>query len=163
MDAVFDRVRMARDKRWHYIRNDFPGLPWAQRQSYMEQQPAWTRARELFAAGEVADWSPVFFAKEKPVEELYDFEKDPHMLVNLARDPAYKAHLERLRSALNELENDIQDLGLVTEEDLIAAGIVENRLDEYRQRVEPLPDNQQIGPYPIPMTMREASRLRDLS
>lgn len=35
MDAVFDRVRMARDKRWHFIRNDFPELPWAQRQSYM--------------------------------------------------------------------------------------------------------------------------------
>lgn len=85
------------------------------------------------------------------------------MLVNLAGDPAYNAHLERLRSALNKLDSDIQDLGLVTEEDLIAAGIVENRLDEYRQRVEPLPDNQQIGPYPVPMTMREASRLPDLA
>lgn len=45
---------------------------------------------------------------KRPAEELYDMEKDPHQMRNLAADPAYTDTLAKLRNQLmDELaEND---------------------------------------------------------
>ena len=39
---------------------------------------------------------------ERPAEELYDIERDPHELNNLAADPEHAEVLSRLRSALDD-------------------------------------------------------------
>ncbi len=163
MDLVFDRVRMARDKKWHYIRNDFPELPWAQHQAYMERQAGMTRARVMHAEGDTDGWDPVFFSTQKPAEELYDAENDPHMLTNLAELPAYAEHLERLRSALSKHENRFGDLGRTSEETLIEHGVVEDMLASFREKMSPLPAPLQMEPYPIPVTLQEAEGLRHAS
>lgn len=157
MDGVFDKVRSVRDKRYRYIRNDFPGLPWAQRQSYMEQQPIMPVMRTMWASGELRHGPEAsFFAERKPLDELYDAHEDPEMINNLADDPTHAETLARLKQALADELARTGDLGETCELDLIEQGLVENRLVEYRSRYEPLPPEQRIGPEPFPMVLREA-------
>lgn len=156
MDSTFDKVRVARDRDWHYIRNDAPGLPWAQKQWYMEQQPIMPVVRALHASGQLTGDAAAFFQPRKPVEELYDVHADPHQLHNRAGDPACAAHLQRLRSALEAHLARFGDLGDTSEEILIARGLVTDRRTEYRQRSQDLPPEQILGPMPIPMTLAEA-------
>jgi arylsulfatase A-like enzyme len=160
MDEVFDRVRVVRDKRWHYIRNDFPGLPWAQRQSYMEQQSIMPVMREMNAKGKLEGAEACFFQERKPAEELYDAVNDPGMVNNLAGDPAKRETIDRMSSALEEMRLKYGDFAETSEEDLIEQGLVGDRLEEYRERLQPLADHLQIGPEPIPVTMNEATEYR---
>jgi len=157
MDEVFDKVRVARSKRWHYIRNDAPGLPYAQNQWYMEQQPAVPVARQLHAEGKLEGPAALFFRERKPAEELYDAESDPEMVQNLAGNPDFEDILLTHRAALQKHLNEVGDLGETTEEDLVKQGLVENRIPEYAKRQSKLPPEQVLGPDPIPMTLREAA------
>lgn len=158
MDEVFDRVRVARDKRWHYIRNFAPHLPWAQCQSYMEQQEIMPVMRARHARGGLSGDTRAFFKDQKPAEELYDAANDPDCLRNLAGDPALRDVLETMRARLDAHLGEVNDLGTVTEEDLVARGVLTDRLPEYRQRAVSLPPSLRIGPDPTPMTLREAAR-----
>ena len=57
----------------------------------------------LLALGAVAcsgDEEPEYV--ERPVEELYDTQTDPHEIDNLAADPTHAEELLRLRAALEE-------------------------------------------------------------
>ncbi len=162
MDAVFDKVRACRDKRWHYIRNDAPELPYAQRQSYMEQQSIMPVMRQMHAQGKLAGDEAVFFQPGKPAEELYDAVNDPAMLNNLADDPAHAETLQRMRSALEQHLSEVGDLGETTEEVLIEQGIVTDRMPEYRQRYGHLPKHHTIGPDPYPMTLRDWEALKNM-
>ncbi len=161
MDEVFDRVRCVRSKRWHYIRNFYPQLPWAQHQFYMEQEPTYQAMRELHAEGKLHPPADVFLAPTKPAEELYDAEADPDMVRNLADAPEHRAILEQHRAELDRFLASIEDLGAVTEEELIARGLVKDRLDdEYRLRIDALPPRYRVGgPEYAPLTMREAEAL----
>ncbi len=51
----------------------------------------------------------------KPIEELYDTEKDPWELENLADLPQYAARLKRMRMATETWQETIGDTGLVPE------------------------------------------------
>ncbi|MEX1089745.1 MAG: sulfatase, partial [Phycisphaeraceae bacterium] len=53
IDEAFDHVRVARDQRWHYIRNTWPCLPYAQRSWYMERMATMQVLRRMRAAGEL--------------------------------------------------------------------------------------------------------------
>lgn len=156
MDELYDRVRVVRDKRWHYIRNFEPRLPWAQWQTYMEQQPVMDIMRRKWQEGRLTGAEQIFFRPEKPVEELYDAEADPDNLHNLARDPALSGVLQTMRDYLDAHLRDVHDLGALTEEDLIARGLLTDRLPEYRQQRDPHPRLPTPGPHPPPMTLREA-------
>ncbi|MEX2382066.1 MAG: sulfatase [Opitutales bacterium] len=156
MDEVFDRVRVARDHRWHYIRNYAPKLPWAQCQKYMEQQKIMGVMREKKRKGELSGDELAFFRDEKPPEELYDTEKDPNCMNNLAGVEEFAWVLEDLRRELDLHLESVRDLGEVTEEELIERGIVEDRLTEYRERRKECPSECIVGPAPFPMTLREA-------
>ncbi len=156
MDEVFDRVRAVRDHRFHYIRNFAPKLPWAQCQKYMEQQEIMGVMREKWRQGTLTEAEHTFFRSEKPVEELFDIESDPHCMVNLAEDPAYAAVMDQMRDRLSRHLEEVQDLGAVTEEELVAQDLLTNRLPEYQDRVEQLPPEYLLGPDPIPMTLRGA-------
>ncbi|MGC9451618.1 MAG: sulfatase family protein [Oceanipulchritudo sp.] len=158
MDEVFDKQRVARDRKFHYVRNDAHWLPWAQKQWYMEQQPVMPVMRKLNAEGKLQGDEAVFFQPGKPEEELFDAEQDPDMLHNLAGDPAYSDTLKRLRAALDEVIAKYSDLGETDERDLIRQGIVTDKLAEYKERCarDELPADQIIGPRPIPTTLEEA-------
>ncbi len=147
MDECFDRTRSAMDSQYHYIRNYFPQLPWAQRLTYMEDKPTTQLLRQMRMMGELDERNGAFMQETKPAEELFDRVKDPDCVHNLASDPEYGQIKERMAARLDEWTSSINDLGAVPERDLVAQGLVTNRVEEeYRQRVRALPAEHAIGP-----------------
>ncbi len=115
MDEVYDLQRACRDRRWKYIRNHEPEKPYAQRLDYMDEMPAMKDWRRLAAVDRLVGGQKNWFAKTKPVEELYDIEKDPWELVNLADLPQYQERLARMREATQSWQESIGDTGLIPE------------------------------------------------
>jgi N-sulfoglucosamine sulfohydrolase len=124
MDETFERMRAVRDKRYKYIRNFHPELPYAQVNAYNEQNPTMRVWRQLHEQGKLTGPPEAFFAKSKPREELYDTSSDPDEIRNLAPDPKYRKELERLRRVLDKWITDTKDLGEVPEEELVKRGIL---------------------------------------
>lgn len=116
MDERRDTIRSVRDKRFHYLRNYHPEIPYAQPILYMEAMPTMRVWRRLSAAGALEGPSRLFFRARKPIEELYDTERDPHEIVNLAGDPKYQVELRRLRAAHETFVAQFDDLGFIEEE-----------------------------------------------
>ena len=145
MDEAFDRIRVVRDGRFHYIRNFFPQLPYAQRIRYMERMETTRVARKLYAEGKLDDAQSVWFRETKPQEELYDSTADPDNVNNLAELPEYADVLARMRREMDAFLDDTGDLAAQPERVLIDRGLVEDRLQEYNGRIEPLPERYRIG------------------
>ncbi len=128
MDEAYDTIRAVRDRRYKYIRNLFPGRPYAQHIAYMEEMPTMQEWRRLYkdhmnALGPeygraLTPAQLLFFRPEKPAEELYDLDTDPHEIRNLAGEPAHAAVLARLRGAFEAWQAETGDLGLVPEPEL---------------------------------------------
>jgi N-sulfoglucosamine sulfohydrolase len=118
MDEALDIIRGVRDKRFHYIRNYRPDLPYAQHIAYMDEMPTMQEWRRLAANRQLEGPQWIFFAPAKPVEELYDTEADPHEISNLATDQKYADVLARLRAAHEKWRQDTGDLGLIPEAEL---------------------------------------------
>jgi len=118
MDEALDIIRGVRDKRYHYIRNYRPDLPYAQHIAYMDEMPTMKEWRRLAAAGELKGPPAIFFQPTKPVEELYDTENDPYEVKNLAGDPAYAKKLAELRYAHEKWREETGDVGLIPEAEL---------------------------------------------
>ena len=153
MDECFDRVRSATTARYHYVRNHFPQLPWAQRLGYMEKMPTMQLLRQMRLAGELDERTGVFMQETKPAEELYDRVEDPDCVRNLYDDPEYADVRTEMAARLDGWSASIEDLGAVPERDLVARGVLTNRLEEeYRPRLEALPTEHAIGP---PLTLLE--------
>ncbi len=119
MDERTDMVRAARDRRWKYLRNYMPHLPWAQHISYMYEMPTMKVWQRLADEGKLAGPQKTFF-QAKPPEELYDTEADPWEVTNLVDDPAHRETLERMRKALRDWMLEIRDLGFLSEAELRA-------------------------------------------
>ncbi|MBW8884337.1 MAG: sulfatase [Planctomycetia bacterium] len=118
MDEAIDIIRGVRDKRYHYIRNYRPDLPYAQHISYMDEMPTMKEWRRLAAAGELKGPQAIFFQSTKPVEELYDAQTDPHEVKNLAGDPSFAKILAELRNAHEKWREETGDVGLIPEAEL---------------------------------------------
>lgn len=161
MDDVYDQQRVVRDRKWHYIRNTAPHLPYAQKQQFMESQPVVPVMRKAHAEGRLSGPAATFFAPCKPDEELYDIEADPHCLHNLSAAPECAAVLERMRAALAAFQRAVPDLGQRDERELIAEGIVHETYNAENRRPMDLPPSQQLGPLPIPLTLNDAIAAKD--
>jgi uncharacterized sulfatase len=118
MDDAIDIIRGVRDKRYHYIRNYRPDLPYAQRIAYMDEMPTMQEWRRLAALGELKGAPAIFFKPTKPVEELYDTDVDPDEVNNVTDDEKYAAILTRLRTAHEKWRTDTADVGLIPEAEL---------------------------------------------
>lgn len=114
MDERYDMVRSVMDRRWLYIRNFRPDLPYVQPLDYMFKArgyQSWARmAREgKLTAATAKFWGP------KPTEELYDMDHDSDSVNNLAADPAHRATVQRMRAALRQWALETKDNGLIPE------------------------------------------------
>ena len=119
MDERYDMMRAVRDKRFKYIRNFMPHLPWAQHVSYLWRAPAMQSWQRLHDAGKLTG-APAIFFQTKPAEELFDLQADPYEVNNLAGKPEHKEQLERMRAACREWMLAIRDTGLLPEGEMIA-------------------------------------------
>jgi N-sulfoglucosamine sulfohydrolase len=119
MDTEYDRVRMVRDKRYRYLRNFMPEKPYYQDIAFRLDIPMMKEILDLKDKGTLPAATMGWFAT-KPIEELYDVEKDPWELHNLATDPIYKSKLEELRGALQSWTDKVGDMSSVPEKDMIA-------------------------------------------
>jgi len=117
MDDRYDLLRAVRDRRWKYIRNFRPDLPWAQFISYMYEMPTMKVWQRLHDEGKLNEVQDRFF-RTKPAEELYDTEADPWEIRNLADDPAHRETLDRMRAELRRWVLEIRDLGFLPEAEL---------------------------------------------
>jgi arylsulfatase A-like enzyme len=104
-DEVMEKSRSVSTKRYKYIRNDMPEVPFDAGQAYLEfYRPAVHIMRAMNAQGLLNKDQAFFFGKNKPAEELYDLRDDPHELNNLVDDPDYGDILEDLRGKLVQWE-----------------------------------------------------------
>jgi N-sulfoglucosamine sulfohydrolase len=148
MDETFDRIRSVRDSRYHYVRNFYPELPYAQWVDYMDEMPTMKAWRKLNGEGKLNDVQKLFFAERKPKEELYDCEADPHEVKNLAALPDHQAKLKELSGELDRWMKEVKDLGEFSEKELIQKGIVKDVLPEYFERIKKHPDWSKASPLP---------------
>lgn len=114
-----DYIRTARDKRYRYIRNFTPEIPYAQRIDYMEKMPIMQEWRRLNAEGKLIEAQKLFFRHPKPTEELYDVVTDPYEVNNLADSPEHRQVLKRMCAALEKWIRESGDLGSLDEDELI--------------------------------------------
>ncbi|MEX0938615.1 MAG: sulfatase [Pirellulales bacterium] len=115
MDEAYDLIRAVRDRRYKYIRNFRPEMPYAQHIEYMDQMPTLQEMRRLNAEGKLEGPQQIFFRPTKPLEELYDLDADPHEVNNLARSPEHAERLAEMRGALEDWQVEIGDMGMVPE------------------------------------------------
>jgi N-sulfoglucosamine sulfohydrolase len=115
MDGVFETQRGARDRRWKYIRNYEPEKPYSQPLDYMELMPTMVDWRAAEKAGTLTEEQRLWFAKTKPIEELYDTSKDPWEVNNLAAQPQYAERLQRMRTVTEAWQDKVGDMGIIPE------------------------------------------------
>ena len=118
-DISYDMMRAARDKRFKYIRNCRPDLPYLIWIPYRNRHPIMQEMWRLHLAGELTGPQELMFQTTRPVEELYDTESDPHEINNLAGDPAYQGDLVRLRGAVDGWLDEVGDLGKMAESEMV--------------------------------------------
>ncbi len=119
MDERYDTIRMVRGKRFKYIRNYRPFLPYDQYMNSAEKSVTKQELHRLAAEGTLPPGCDWVVQDEKPVEELYDTEADPHEIHNLANDPAHADTLAHMRRVHEQWILETNDLGLIPEPELL--------------------------------------------
>ncbi len=112
-DEIDECSRSITTKKFAYIKNHMPEVPWDAHQAYLDlNRPAIHVMRRLKAEGKLTGASLAYMADSKPEEELYDMEKDPNQLNNLAGNPEYAEVLENMRKLEKQYQAGHRDMGL---------------------------------------------------
>ena len=119
MDIEYDMMRSVRDRRFLYIRNFTPELPYAGHITYRNQSAIMQEWLRLQAERKLTGPAALWMRTQRPAEELYDTIDDPHQIRDLSAEPKHGATLLRLRSALTEWMGRTGDQGLVNEPEMI--------------------------------------------
>jgi len=118
VDEVYELQRCVRDKRYKYIRNYMPHLPYIQPSEYPDRAEIMQELRRVAAEGSLTAPQKFWWQPRKPVEEFYDTQTDPHEINNLASSPEHKQVLQRLRRVLREWIIETRDTGLMSEAEM---------------------------------------------
>ncbi|VGO15759.1 Arylsulfatase [Pontiella desulfatans] len=141
-DEVDECSRSVTTKKFSYIKNHMPEVPWDAHQAYLDlNRPAVWVMRSLKKEGELTGLPALYMADSKPAEELYDLQKDPDQLNNLATNPEYAEVLKKLRALEKDWQSGNRDMGLedlgkrVPEQNMrsvaISNAVKENAPDEW--------------------------------
>ncbi|MFP6768112.1 MAG: sulfatase, partial [Planctomycetaceae bacterium] len=118
-DEKYDLVRSLRKGRFTYIRNFQAFYPDGLQNNYRYRMLAFTEWRKLHQAGKLNSIQAQFFSAKSP-EALFDLEKDPHEVHNLAGDPEHTAIKLAMRRRLRERVKALPDLSFFPESVLYA-------------------------------------------
>ncbi len=118
-DEKYDMVRFLRKGKYTYWRSyqpfNFDGL----HNFYRYKQPAFREWRDLANAGKLNEAQSAFYKARQP-EQLYDIEKDPHEINNLATNPVYAEVRGDMRRALQDKVKSLPDVGFFPESVFLA-------------------------------------------
>jgi hypothetical protein len=118
-DEVYDFARSVIDGKFSYIRNFEPEMPYIYRNKYREQIEMTRKLIEMHQKGELEGGAAYIFRDKRDVEELYDLEKDPNEINNLAGNPANREQLVKMRKQLADWQLKVNDKGLIDEYNLV--------------------------------------------
>ena len=119
MDPAPETIRAVRDKRFKYVRNYRPDLPYIGFIPYRDRSAGMQELLRLIKDDRLGEAQWQFTARRKPLEELYDTQADPHEIRNLAADSKYDSKLAELRAAHERWTQRVKDLGHLPEADLV--------------------------------------------
>jgi len=114
-DETTEIIRAVRTEKYKYIRNFLSYRPHAQRNQYKDGKLISKHTRELNESGSLNEVQARFYLPTRPPEELYDLEKDPFEINNLAGDPEYSEVLSDLRDHLYDWMDETNDPVLIPE------------------------------------------------
>ncbi|WP_221392428.1 sulfatase-like hydrolase/transferase [Dyadobacter sp. NIV53] len=114
MDERIDMSRSVRDKRFRYIRNYLPHKIYGQYLEYLWKAPSVQSWLDQYKSGKLNAIQSKFW-QEKPAEELFDIQADPHNVKSLVDDPKYASDLKRLRKANEDWILKSVDVGFIPE------------------------------------------------
>ncbi len=118
-DEKVDRLRAVRYNNFKYIRNFNTKITNAIPVLYREQMPMMKELNKLWKENLLKRDHSLWFKTPKPKEELYDLNKDPYELKNLAGEASLKDTLLFLRDVLDKWIINTNDLGEYSEKELI--------------------------------------------
>jgi arylsulfatase A-like enzyme len=135
-DETVFRIRTVRSARYRYIRNFMPERPFLQLNRYKEwSYPVIGLMRQLHERGELGPPPAVLLAPERPAEELYDLETDPHEVHNLAGSPDHREVLDGLAAVLDAWLVETNDQGRFPEAEEVVEAWERRMQRTYDQRL----------------------------
>ena len=118
MDGRYDMSRSIVDHTYRYTLNFNSNRIYMQHLNYLWRAPSMQSWEDAYKAGDCNEVQARWF-ESKPVEELYDTEKDPWEVNNLASDPAYADRLVAMRRTMMEMGSSMKDAGYIPEAERI--------------------------------------------
>ncbi len=115
-DWTIEHIRAVVTKKYKYLKNYLTDRPYMQ-SNYKDGWPVTKAIKTLAEQGKLDSVQMLFFGPNRPVEELYDLENDPHEIHNLAADPAHQAALAQHREILTQWISQTKDAGMTPESD----------------------------------------------
>jgi len=100
MDERLDNARAVCDKRFLFIRNYAPHVPWMQHLEFLWKMKATQAWEKQVRSGKANEVQSRFFKAKGWTEELYDMQEDPDSVNNLIDDPAYQQTAAKMRTEL---------------------------------------------------------------
>lgn len=116
MDETHDAMRAIRSKEYKLILNLMPERPYLQYNTYKEGgYPMLAEMNIMNMKGELTPAQAAFFAPNKPDIELFDLNKDPYEINNVADDPDYAEIKAELLEELEKWREMVEDQGVSEE------------------------------------------------
>ena len=116
-DERIENVRALHDKQFLYVKNYIPYVPRGQHLKYQWKIPMQRFWEAAYKAGRTDPHQSRFFEVKDRVE-LYNTQKDPFCLNNLAMNPEFQEQVERFDAKLQEKQHQIYDAGLIPESEV---------------------------------------------
>ena len=128
LDTRSEMVRTVRDQRYRYQRNFYPHLPFKPYEDFEFGAVVVQKWVEMARHGQLNGSQEMLAMRFKPIEELYDSESDPHMVIDVAGNPKYADVLKRMRGQLHDWMLETRDLGLLDETEMLELNKQESSL-----------------------------------
>lgn len=125
-DYTIDRIRAVTSGRYKYIRNFMTDKPYMQPQ-YRDGWPSMEVLRELYREGKLDEIQARFPSDQRPAEEFYDLQKDPHETMNLihSADRDIAMEIARHRDILYRWILETDDKGRFPESDNALKAVID--------------------------------------